>query len=517
MKYRIFISSVQDEFAAERRGLKEYLLKDALLREYVEDVFIFEDVPAERRQPGAVYVSAVECADIFIGLYGCRFGYVFPDGTSPTEREYDAAAKKDIPLWLFYYDKGGKVDGRMARLRRRIDAEHTRREIHSDVELFREVYNAFVSLLRERRQLFHEPFDVAVARNMTMADIDAGVVEWFAKTAEKERGLPASLSASPETLFRHLRLMDGDRLTNAAMLLFGKDPRKVCLSSMVKCVFCAGREYRRPFVQQVYEGTLFNQIDQAWLFVLSHIDREVGFVGDTVEAKQSYDLPKDAVREAIVNAVAHRDYFSKASVEVRLFSDRLEVWNPGEMPEGLPLSWLYSEHPSLPYNSLLADPLYLARYIERAGTGIDVIVDGCRELDLAPPKFEVRHGFFVVTLYRRGFSDVVATKEVSVASQGLNAPTRKTSKKIGVKTGVKIGVKTNKKTGVKKTRRHQLRTSDAIIEMMRVNPLISYVTLAKMLGKAESTIIWQIARLRKSNRIRRIGPDKGGHWEVVEA
>ncbi len=122
-----------------------------------------------------------------------------------------------------------------------------------------------------------------------------------------------------------------------------------------------------------------------------------------------------------------------------------------------------------------------------------------------------------MTLYRRGFSDVVATKEVSVASQGLNAPTRKTSKKIGVKTGVKIGVKTNKKTGVKKTRRHQLRTSDAIIEMMRVNPLISYVTLAKMLGKAESTIIWQIARLRKSNRIRRIGPDKGGHWEVVEA
>ena len=246
--------------------------------------------------------------------------------------------KKDIPLWLFYYDKGEKVDGRMARLRRRIDAEHTRREIHSDVELFREVYNAFISLLRERRQLFREPFDVSEAKNATIEDIDVGVVEWFAKTAARERGLPASLSASPETLFRHLRLMDGDRLTNAAMLLFGKDPRKVCLSSMVKCVFCAGREYRRPFVQQVYEGTLFNQIDQAWLFVLSHIDREVGFVGDTVEAKQSYDLPKDAVREAIVNAVAHRDYFSKASVEVRLFSDRLEVWNPGEMPEGLPLS-----------------------------------------------------------------------------------------------------------------------------------------------------------------------------------
>ena len=510
MKYRVFISSVQGEFAAERRGLKEYLLTDALLREYVEDVFIFEDVPAERRQPDEVYVGAVESADIFIGLYGCRFGHVFQDGTSPTEREYDAASRRNVPLWLFYYDKDAVVDERMARLRRRIDTEHTRRTVHSDVELFREVYNAFISLLRERRQLFREPFDVSEAKGATLDDIDVGVVEWFAKTAAKERGLPASLSASPETLFRHLRLMDGERLSNAALLLFGKDPRRICLSSMVKCVFCAGREYRRPFIQQVYDGTLFNQIDQAWLFVLSHIDRKVGFVGDTVKASQAYDLPKDAVREAIVNAVAHRDYFSKASVEVRLFSDRLEVWNPGEMPEGLPLSWLYSEHPSLPFNSLLADPLYLVRYIERAGTGIDVIVDGCKELGLMPPKFDVRNGFFVVTLYRHPEENKTGVK---------------TDKKTGVKTGVtaskKTGVRTGKKTSVKADGRSgiktRMKTSDAIVELMRVNPMISYVMLAKMLDREQSSIIWQIARLKKRGLIRRIGPRNGGHWEVLDS
>ena len=501
MKYRVFISSVQSEFAAERRGLKEYLQTDALLREYVEEVFLFEDVPSARRTPNEVYMDAANNCDVFSGLYGCQFGHVFADGTSPTEREYHAAAARGIPLWLYYFDKdGGKPDAKMRRLRQRIDKEHTRREVHSDVELFREVYNAFVSLLRERRQLFHEPFDVSEAKNATIADIDAGVVEWFAKTAAKERGLPTSLSSSPETLFRHLRLMDGDRLTNAALLLFGKDPRRVCLSSMVKCVFCAGTEYKRPFVQQVYEGTLFNQIDQAWLFVLSHIDREVGFVGNSVETSQTYDLPKDAVREAIVNAVAHRNYYSNASVEVRLFSDRLEVWNPGEMPEGLPLSWLYSEHPSLPFNSLLADPLYLVRYIERAGTGIDVMVDGCKELGLVPPKFEIRHGFFVVTLYRRGYSGKVET--------GV-----KTSKKTGVKTGKKTGVKISKKTGVKT----RMRTSDAIVELMRVNPMISYVMLAKTLHREQSSIIWQIARLKKNGRVRRIGPRKGGYWEVIES
>jgi predicted HTH transcriptional regulator len=226
----------------------------------------------------------------------------------------------------------------------------------------------------------------------------------------------------------------------------------------------------------------------------------VGFVGDTVETSQAYDLPKDAVREAIVNAVAHRDYFSKASVEVRLFSDRLEVWNPGEMPEGLPLSWLYSEHPSLPFNSLLADPLYLVRYIERAGTGIDVIVDGCKELGLKPPRFEVRNGFFVVTLYRHPEENKTGVKT-----------DRKTSKKTGKKTSKKICVETSKKTGVKTG----LRTSDAIIELMRVNPMISHAALSKMLGRALSSIMWQIAKLRKMGRIRRVGPDKGGHWEVL--
>ena len=84
----------------------------------------------------------------------------------------------------------------------------------------------------------------------------------------------------------------------------------------------------------------------------------------------------------------------------------------------------------------------------------------------------------------------------------------KTSKK----TGKKIGVKTGKKKGLKS----RLRTSDAIIELMRVNPMISHAALSKMLDRALSSIMWQIAKLRKDNRIRRVGPDKGGHWEVIE-
>jgi predicted HTH transcriptional regulator len=110
--------------------------------------------------------------------------------------------------------------------------------------------------------------------------------------------------------------------------------------------------------------------------------------------------PPDAVGEAIVNAIAHRDYNSNASVEVRLFADRLEVWNPGSLPAALGIDSLRHDHPSIPNNPLLAESLYLARYIEKAGSGTQMMIALCREAGLPEPDFEQREGSFVVTLWR---------------------------------------------------------------------------------------------------------------------
>ncbi|MFQ6614323.1 MAG: ATP-binding protein [Fidelibacterota bacterium] len=117
-------------------------------------------------------------------------------------------------------------------------------------------------------------------------------------------------------------------------------------------------------------------------------------------AKATYELPPNAIGEAIVNAIAHRDYHSNASVEIRLFADRLEVWNPGSLPGTLTTEMLRHDHPSLPNNPLLAESLYLTRYIEKAGFGTQAIIDECRAIGLPEPDFEQRGGSFVVTLWR---------------------------------------------------------------------------------------------------------------------
>lgn len=148
-------------------------------------------------------------------------------------------------------------------------------------------------------------------------------------------------------------------------------------------------------------------MDQAVDFVLSKVNRQIGTREHSNQAPSKYELPKEAITEAIVNAVAHRDYTSNASVQVMLFSDRLEVWNPGELPPSLTPERLKEPHASIPRNPLIAEPLYLVRYIEKAGSGTLDMIDRCNEAGLPPPDFEERSGQFVITLWRNWLTDEI--------------------------------------------------------------------------------------------------------------
>jgi ATP-dependent DNA helicase RecG len=116
------------------------------------------------------------------------------------------------------------------------------------------------------------------------------------------------------------------------------------------------------------------------------------------------EYPEDAVREAVVNAICHRDYSAVGTVQVRIYEDRLEVWNPGFLPPELTIEALYREHPSLPRNPLLADALYRARVIEQWGTGTLRIVRACRERLMPEPEFSAEMGVFITRFRKRHLS-----------------------------------------------------------------------------------------------------------------
>ena len=246
-----------------------------------------------------------------------------------------------------------------------------------------------------------------------MDDLPQEKIDQFLETARRERNYALPARTSREKTLSHLNLLDDGRPAHAAILLFGKNPQRFLPSSELKCMHFHGVKVSKPIPSyQIFKGTVFELVDQAVDFVLSKIARSVGTREHGPQAPVEYELPKQAVAvaEAIVNAVAHRDYTSNASVQVMLFADRLEVWNPGELPPALTPERLREPHASIPRNPLIAEPLFLAHYVEKAGTGTLDMIDRCREAGLLAPQFEQRGGFFVTTLWRDWLSDEVMAK-----------------------------------------------------------------------------------------------------------
>lgn len=220
------------------------------------------------------------------------------------------------------------------------------------------------------------------------------------RRARKARNFPLPVEAEITEVLTHLNLLDDGKPTNAAILLFGKFPQRFTLPSEVKCAHFHGTEVAKPIPSyQVYKGTAFELVDQAIDFVMSKINVSVGTREKSAQAPVTYEIPRDVVAEAIVNAVAHRDYNSNGSVQVMLFTDRLEVWNPGTLPKALTLQDLRQPHSSIPGNPLLAETLYLTKYIERMGTGTRDMIRKCVAAGLPEPEFALADGF--VTTIRR--------------------------------------------------------------------------------------------------------------------
>ena len=118
------------------------------------------------------------------------------------------------------------------------------------------------------------------------------------------------------------------------------------------------------------------------------------------QAPVTFEIPRPVILESIVNAVAHRDYRSNGFVQVIVFADRMEVWNPGELPPGLTPDLLREPHGPMPRNPLIAEPLYRVKYVEKAGTGTTDMIADCRKSGLPEPDFEQRGPYFVVTVWR---------------------------------------------------------------------------------------------------------------------
>ena len=408
-QYKIFISGVQKELRKERRAVKDFITHDPLLSRFISIVFLFEDIPAKDRKPDDIYLGEVEQCDIYLAIFGNKYGWKKEDGKSPTELEFEHATKTHRERLVFVKGNDDKArDPEMAKLVNKAGRQVTRRRFSDTPGLIRAVYASLVECLENRGQIRSTPFDGSVCDGATLKDIDNGEVKDFVEAAETAGRLKLKGSRTAKAVLQNFNLLRNGQPTNAAMLLFGKNPQRFFNNVQVHCFHFHGTEKRKPIASQhPYEGRLLEVIDQAVEFVLGKIDRSVGTRATSSQAPVVFEIPRPVITEAIVNAVAHRNYRHNGFVQVIVFADRIEVWNPGELPPGLTPDLLRKPHGPIPRNPLIAEPLFRVKYVEKAGTGTTDMIADCRKAGLPEPDFEQRGPHFVVTVWRDWLTDKV--------------------------------------------------------------------------------------------------------------
>ena len=479
-RIKIFISSVQSEFSNEREMLCNYIRTDVLLGKFFEP-FIFEEVPANEYSANHVYIKEVESCDIYLGLFGNLYGYEDIDGISPTEREYDRATLSHKCRLI--YIKSINEDDRHPKetaLIRKIEQEVVRKTFVDADSLRTSVYASLIRYLEEKGYIRWKPFDASSDNKATIEDLDEDKMRNFIQMARLKRNFPLPINTPIKTLLTHLDLIDEEnRLANAAILLFGKKPQKYFITSEVKCVQFYGNIVEKPMpAYQIYRGDVFELVDQATSFVMSRIDNWVGTreKSDNASIPTRPELPIDAVKEAIVNAICHKDYTSNASVQIMVFQNRIEIWNPGTLPYGLTIPKLKIPHKSLPTNPLLADPMYWNGYIEKVGTGTEDIIRKCSEYGLNTPDFQQDENDFKVIIWRTP----------RVQSDPIDVP-----------------------------KTIQMRSKeDILIELIQKQPSISRASLSKQLNISERQVRKIIDTLRENGKIKRDG-GKTGKWVII--
>lgn len=206
-KKKIFISSVQKEFAEERKLLVNYLMDDPLLSMFFTP-FIFEDYPATGRKTSSVYLKEVESSDIYMGIYGDEYGFQNKAGISPTEQEYNLAHKQNKECLIFVKRDSTKRQAKEKAFIKKVEQDVVRRTFNNYEELKAAIYKSLVLYLEENAFIRTVPFDKATDNEATIKDIDEEKIKSFIEMSKRRRNFKTGRTTAVKDTLKHLDLMD---------------------------------------------------------------------------------------------------------------------------------------------------------------------------------------------------------------------------------------------------------------------------------------------------------------------
>ncbi|SNZ01189.1 ATP-binding protein [Flagellimonas pacifica] len=252
-------------------------------------------------------------------------------------------------------------------------------------------------------------WDEVTVPNATMDDIDLNAIESFKNSTIKTGRIPSiKESTTDDFILKNLGLIDDNgTLNRAAILLFGKEPTKYFTSAYLK-IGKFGDSPTELLSQDVIESNAFELAD-ATIEVLNnkYIVRDISY--DGLQRIETPEYPFEALREALFNAIVHRSY-QVTPITIRIYDDRIAIWNIGELPEQLSAEDLKKEHGSYPRNKLLANAFYKGGHIESWGRGTLKIIEECKKHGLVEPLIHEHGGGLSVTIFKDIYNEKYLSK-----------------------------------------------------------------------------------------------------------
>lgn len=428
-KFKVFISGNQKELQKERLAAKEAILDNAVLRKFF-DVFMFEELPAKGKPPILTYLKEVDDSDIYIGIIGNEYGAKGKNGFSATEREFRRFIKSKRQKELLFYLKSRDDsirDKELQRLIKTVKEDYIYRRFMTTEGLKNQILNSLIAYLDEQGMISKMPFDQLICRETEYSDIDEKEVKTFLKSRAVKLKVEIPKISIRKFLIRTLKIVkekDGElKPTNTALLFFGKNPQEYIPQSEVRIARFKGTTRIEFIDSNEITGPIYKILDEIEAF----FKRNTRLANKIVEFKR-VDIPEypfEAIREAVVNAIAHRDYTRRgAPIKISIFDDRVEVDNPGGLLPGLNIRNLEGVHETR--NDKICSIFHETKDMERYGTGIIKMKNLMKEHGLKPPVLSQPGNFFKVTFYGPGdkILDLVPSipkeRQVDLKELGLN-------------------------------------------------------------------------------------------------
>ena len=248
--------------------------------------------------------------------------------------------------------------------------------------------------------------------NVSVADLKAETFDFFRKKGVKSKRLDEDvLTDTNAVLLDNLKLTDNGYLKRASVMLFHPDPEKFVSGAYIKIGFF--RTDSDLLFQDEIHGNLFEQVEKTMDLLLTKYTKAlISYEGLT--RIETYEYPKDALREALLNAVAHKDYTGPYPIQISVYAAKIMIWNYGRLPENWTVEDLLDKHSSQPRNPDIATAFFRSGYVESWGRGMDKMRNLCIEAKIPVPQFSCKGNDFW-TVFRK---DIYNKEDLS--KLGLN-------------------------------------------------------------------------------------------------